>query len=331
MKLNSRKLDDFTTAEDWFAGGRRVHYDPTQKRMVGNQKDWTISVFERVRLPRYSRKLPHRETRWLTLLPGFPSGSYGFSHVDRLLEERNSIQTPRLYVEYVGQGDSDKPTTKNYAYSTMERADLVQAQWRAHGVRRTVVASFDFSSTVLMELLRRQQENHSSFTQIEHVLLVNGSLFADCQSQSWTATPLLKTPLGRMGSAMAQYSNIVLDAMLKPLYSKSYSDPQLMKRELRETCKAIRHRNGAFFLSNASGFAQEHEQYAIRWNLAGICASTTDVTIRVLNNDQLAHERLQEFYPRVQIDFGSKHLSSTSEQAPEITDRIESLTLVESS
>ena len=35
---------------------------------------------------------------------------------------------PRLYVEPAGQGDSDKP--RDYPYSTVERADLVEALWR---------------------------------------------------------------------------------------------------------------------------------------------------------------------------------------------------------
>ena len=60
---------------------------------------------------------------------------------------------PRLYVEPVGQGDSDKP--RDYPYSTVERADLVEALWRHHGVRRTVVVTFDYTSLALLELLRR--------------------------------------------------------------------------------------------------------------------------------------------------------------------------------
>ena len=57
---------------------------------------------------------------WLTVLPGFPDGSYGWAQVDRMLGDGPG---PRLYVEPVGQGDSDKP--RHYPYSTIERADLV--------------------------------------------------------------------------------------------------------------------------------------------------------------------------------------------------------------
>src|SRR5260370_8619668 len=63
---------------------------------------------------------------------------------------------PRLYVEPVGQGDSDKP--RDYRYTTVERADLVRALWRHHGVRATVVVTFDYTSLALLELLRPQVE-----------------------------------------------------------------------------------------------------------------------------------------------------------------------------
>ena len=58
------------------------------------------------------------------------------------------------FIEYVGQGDSDKPA--GYRYSTMERADLVETRWATHGVRATFVVTFDYSSLVLLELLAGQ-------------------------------------------------------------------------------------------------------------------------------------------------------------------------------
>src|SRR5919197_302478 len=60
---------------------------------------------------------------------------------------------PRLYVEPIGQGDSDKP--RHYRYSTFERADLVEALWRHHDVGRTVVVTFDYTSLALLEVRRR--------------------------------------------------------------------------------------------------------------------------------------------------------------------------------
>src|SRR3984893_912852 len=61
---------------------------------------------------------------------------------------------PKLFVEYVGMGDSDKP--KDYAYSTAERTDLVEALWRDLSVQSTTLVAFDFSSLVVLEHLRRR-------------------------------------------------------------------------------------------------------------------------------------------------------------------------------
>src|SRR5262249_56979981 len=77
-------------------------------------------------------------------------GSYSWAQVDRLL---GCDLRPRLYVEPVGQGDSDKP--RDYPYSTVERADLVEALWRHHGGRRPVAVAFDYTSLALLALLRR--------------------------------------------------------------------------------------------------------------------------------------------------------------------------------
>src|SRR5262249_27576503 len=127
------------TAKEWFADGHRIPYDPASARVLTEKEAATtpgaLRVFERV-----TAAGQDANAVWLTLLPGFPDGSYGWAQVDRLLGDGLG---PRLYVEPVGQGDSDKP--RRYPYSTVERADLVEALWRHHGVRRTVVVTFDYT------------------------------------------------------------------------------------------------------------------------------------------------------------------------------------------
>lgn len=61
------------------------------------------SVFQRV----VRDGAPGVEAVWTTFLPGFPDGSFGWAHVDRYLT--GDGLAPKLFVEYVGQGDSDKP------------------------------------------------------------------------------------------------------------------------------------------------------------------------------------------------------------------------------
>src|SRR5262245_62039658 len=86
------------TATEWFAGGQRIPWDPRAGRVLADEEapsgSEALRVFERVVGNESSA-----EAIWLTLLPGFPDGSYGWAQVDRLLGHEIA---PRLYVEPVG-------------------------------------------------------------------------------------------------------------------------------------------------------------------------------------------------------------------------------------
>ncbi len=244
--------DQRVTAREWFASGARRPYDPVAKTMVQTAAGTALPrapyVFEKV----VASGSVGAETPWLTLLPGYPDGSYGYAQVDRYLGPQPD---PRLYLEYLGQGDSDKPT--RLGLTSMERADLIEAQWRAHGVRRTMVVTFDYSSLALLELLRRQQERAAAaeapVTTIDAVFIVNGGLFADAHSHPWDTTPMLGTPVGAMVTWLAQRVPGVLEQILRraKLFSASY---QPGDGELADLSDAIRRRGGAAFMHRAAGF-----------------------------------------------------------------------------
>src|SRR4051794_22685251 len=82
------------TADMWFGGGTRLAYDPVQGRILDAHDEGSpaVRVFERTALPPELRV--SLEATWLTFLPGFPDGSYGWAQVDRLLDQG---LTPRLY------------------------------------------------------------------------------------------------------------------------------------------------------------------------------------------------------------------------------------------
>ena len=286
-----RRDGALVTAAEWFAGGHRIPYDPESARVPTDAEAETtaptLRVFERV-----MDRDASSDAVWLTLLPGFPEGSYGWAEVDRLLGDDLG---PRLYMEPVGQGDSDKP--RRYPYSTVERANLVDALWRRHGVRRTVVATFDYTSLALLELLRRQLEGEntrdSTRPEIVAALMVNGGLFADMHSHPWQGSPLLRTPLGALGMARAQRSPRVFDAaMLQArLYSASYRPSS---EELAELRSAVTRRDGAAFLHNAAGFVQEHRRNAQRWDFAAIARELDgSVALYVGGSDEDPYEHRQ--------------------------------------
>ena len=286
------KSTDMVTAQRWFSEGERVSYDPESQRITST--DDGLRVFRRI-VPATDGAL------WTTFLPGFPDGSYGWSKVDQ--QPELGASSPKLFVEYVGQGDSDKPD--DYAYSTYERADLVEAHWRDLGVESTVVAAFDYSSLVVLELLSRQLDRlkggHEPTTRIEGVLLANGGLFADGHTHPRLTTPLLKTPFGKTGTWFAQRSRFVFDKMMKDLWSKEYG---VTDDELSEVFDAITRRNGAAFMSNAARFVDEHKRNAKRWDLRRLFFALQDsVAFRLVGSegdqfesDQIvkARERLDE-------------------------------------
>ena len=305
------------TAAEWFAGGQRIPYDPGSARVLTEKEaaatPGALRVFERVAA---AGQDADEDTVWLTLLPGFPDGSYGWAQVDRMLGEGLG---PRLYVEPVGQGDSDKP--RDYRYSTVERADLVEALWRHHGVRRTVVVTFDYTSLAVLELLRRQLERTSSGDTARPVitaaLMINGGLFADAHTHPWQGTPLLRTPLGALGMRQAQRSLRVFAASMTQarLYSRSYTPaPQ----ELAELWSAITRRDGAAFLHNAAGFVGEHRRHAQRWDLAEIARELVGaVALYVGGSDEDPYEHRQipatrERVPQAEVlTFPGGHLTTS--------------------
>ena len=324
-KTNSDlRRDDlvWVTAEAWFAGGQRIWYDATSAQVLPDDeaaaRPGVLKVFERT-----TTAGTEADAVWLTMLPGFPDGSYGWAQVDRLLPAGLG---PRLYVEPVGQGDSDKP--KRYPHSTYGRADLVEALWRHHGVGRTVVVSFDYGSLTLLELLRRQVvEPDRIAPTIAAGFMMNGGLFADAHSHPWQGTPMLRSPLGALGARGSQHSSASFIRGWKQarMYSRDYHPRQT---ELVELWSALVRRGGARFLHDGAGFVKEHRRNATRWNLAAIARElngTVPLYVGGSDEDPYEHRQLtaaRERVPEAQIiTFPGGHLT-TSEHPDLLADAI---------
>jgi pimeloyl-ACP methyl ester carboxylesterase len=311
-----RQDQALVTAAEWFAGGQRIWYDPGSARVLTEQEAAAVPGALRV----FERAAPagqDADTAWLTMLPGFPDGSYGWAQVDQMLGDGLG---PRLYVEPVGQGDSDKP--RHYHYSTVERADLVEALWRRHGVRATVVVTFDYTSLALLELLRRRLEPTAAGDPAGPVItaafMINGGLFADAHTHPWQGTPLLRSPLGALAVRRWQRSPRALasDMVQARMYSRGYRPAPA---ELTEVWSAITRRNGAAFAHNAAGFVAEHRRhYAGRWDLAAIARDTGGrVALYVGGSDEDPYEHRQilatrERVPQAEIlTFPGGHLTTS--------------------
>ena len=314
------------TAREWFALGNRVPYDRHAREILrlGDTTDSldVVHVFRRIT----KDATPDEDAVWTSFLPGWPDGSFGWAKVDQHLTGKRV--GPRLFVEYVGHGDSDKPG--DHPYGTMERANLVEALWEAEGIRSTFIVGFDYSSIVALELLSRQQDRRDRgadpTTSIQGVLLINGGLFVDAHTHPWFTTPVLKSPIGGLVTSMAQRSKFAFGKLMKPLWSKDYD---VTSEEINELYDAIGRRNGVAALSKSAGFVDQHKRNSERWDLGRIFLASRDaVSFHVVGSEDdpfewrqavTARERLGAYGLDVRILPGG-HL--TTSEHPELLAQI---------
>jgi pimeloyl-ACP methyl ester carboxylesterase len=230
------------SAQSWYAGGERVGYDPRAR--VLTTSDTPLRIFLR-----REGDLAHA----VTFLPGFPDGSFGWAKVSPHLP--NAIEMPKLFVEYVGMGDSDKP--KDYSYSTTERTDLVETLWRALNIQSTTLVAFDFSSLVVLEHLQRRLErgNPVGGPEIKGVLIFNGGLFTDGHSHPWFTTPILRRLPNRARSRLGR-PFALFKLLAGVMWSKGY---KVTDAEVRELHNAMNRHDGLFYLAAGAGFAADHK------------------------------------------------------------------------
>src|SRR5499425_1701305 len=236
------------SAQAWFAGGERVDYDPNARAIVAAQ-DAPLKIFLR-----REGDVAHA----VTFMPGFPDGSFGWAKVRPHLPE--AAEMPKLFFDYVGMGDSDKP--KDYAYSTAERADLVEAIWRDLSVQFTTLVAFDFSSLVVLEVLRRRLERSergqaAGSPEICGVFIFNGGLFTDGHTHPWYTTPMLRRLPNKarrgVGRPFALFRRM---PGVRKMWSKGY---HVTDGERRELYSAMDRHDGLFYLAAAAGFQADHK------------------------------------------------------------------------
>ncbi|HVH86097.1 MAG TPA: hypothetical protein VM912_05185, partial [Terriglobales bacterium] len=249
-------------AQGWFADGERVGYDPKARAIIAAQ-DASLKIF---------LKREGEVAHAVSFLPGFPDGSFGWGKVQPHLP--NAVEMPKLFVEYVGMGDSDKP--KDYAYSTAERTDLVEAIWRDLSIQSTTLVAFDFSSLVVLEHLRRRLERAErgepvGGPDIRGVFIFNGGLFTDGHTHPWFTTPVLRRLPDRARQRLGR-SFALFKMMVGVMWSKDY---QVTDAEIRELHSALDRHDGLFYLA-AAGFVADHKAQGDRLDFGHLFAAYRD-------------------------------------------------------
>jgi pimeloyl-ACP methyl ester carboxylesterase len=256
---------EIPSAQVWFAGGERIGYDPNARAIV-QTLGGALRVFVR------------REgdpAHAVSFLPGFPDGSFGWAKVQPYLP--SGAEMPKLFLDYVGMGDSDKP--KDYAYSTAERTDLVEATWRDLGVQSTTLVAFDFSSLVVLEHLRRRLERsgrgaRTGGPEIRGVFIFNGGLFTDGHSHPWYTTPMLRRLPSRarkgVGRPLWLFKRM---PGIRKMWSKDY---RVTDAELGELHSSMDRHDGLFYLAAAAAFVADHKAQGDRLDFGDLFKAYRD-------------------------------------------------------
>ena len=256
---------EISSVEAWFAGGERIGYDSNARAIV-RAEGAPLNVFLRK-----EGDLAHA----VSFLPGYPDGSFGWAKVLRHLP--NESQMAKLFVEYLGMGDSDKP--KDYRYSTSERTDLVEAVWRDLGVQSTTLVAFDFSSLVVLEHLRRRLERSergeaAGGPDIRGVLIFNGGLFTVGHTHPWHTTPLLRRLPNRARRRVGRpFALFKMMPGVRMLWSKGY---RVTDAEIRELHSAMDRHDGLFYLAAAADFVADHKAQGDRLDFGRIFEAYRD-------------------------------------------------------
>jgi len=222
------------TWAEWCAGGSRIAI-----QLGGVERE----IFRRV----------EGSGPWLTLLHGWPTSSYDWSHVAPRLAATRKL----LAFDFLGFGDSDKPT--GHRYDLLEHADTVEAIWRAEGVTETAIAAHDIGVSVAKELLTRVREGKLA-TRITAVTMSNGILFED-QHRALVIQKLLLN--GVLGPILSRLST---EGIFRGQFANAFTkEHRLSKAEVHEHWLAIANRGGSKIGGRLIQFIRDGHREGERW------------------------------------------------------------------
>lgn len=188
----------------------------------------------------------------LVLLHGFPTASWDWHRIWPMLASQNQL----LSLDMLGFGFSDKP--RDYAYSIEDQADLVQGWLEGLGLASVHLFAHDYGSTVVQELLARDQEGLLSF-RIDSVCLLNGGLFPEMHSPLFIQK-ILKSPLG--GLISRGLTRRTFERNFRRLMGERNPPTQ---QDMEDFWHLLTYNNGRGILHQLIQFMEERRCHRNRW------------------------------------------------------------------
>lgn len=237
------------TLEQWLRSGQRQLVD-LSARPRGLPERFPIFC----RAPKTSAQGTTRPV--LTMLHGFPTCSWDYARMMPLLEGHF---WPLLF-DFLGFGNSDKP--RGYAYSIERQADITEAVWARHKVKRTWLLAHDYGASVALELLARKQRLALD-VEILGVTFLNAGLYPELHRPLPLQRALRSKVLGPVLARLASEST------LRRAFSQIISPAHpISALELRQHWQAISMRGGGRNAHELMHYIEDRERNVARWTQA---------------------------------------------------------------
>ena len=198
-------------------------------------------------------------------LHGFPTSSFDYHLVLPELSARRRV----VLLDFPGYGFSDKP--RDYSYSLIEQADVVEAVCVQLGVTHAHLVSHDMGTSVATELLARRMRGLLHLT-LESALFLNGSMYVEMSRLA----PTQKIVLTRVGPLFARLGREPLFRMqMKRILSRPVPES-----EITAMWQQLLYLEGRSRLAQTIHYVSDRKRYWQRW--IGALRGLSDLPAHVL-------------------------------------------------
>ena len=226
------------------------------------------------------------EGETLLLIHGFPTASWDWQQLWPALTQRYHVLAPDL----LGFGFSDKP--RNYPYSILDQANMIEALLQHKNVERVKIISHDYGDTVAQELVARfntRQSKGEKGLEIKHLCLLNGGLFPEVH-RPLLVQKVLMSPLGFIVGRL--FNRAKLGKNFKNIFGPN---TQPTEAELDDFWTLIEGNGGRYVFHLLIRYMEERVQYRDRWVGA---LQDTKIPLRFINGlaDPISGAHMAERY-----------------------------------
>ncbi|MGB1448397.1 MAG: alpha/beta fold hydrolase [Flavobacteriaceae bacterium] len=222
----------------------------------------------------------------LLLIHGFPTASWDWHRLWPQLIKNYRV----IALDLLGFGFSAKP--RNYPYSILDQADLIEQLLAHKGIASCSIISHDYGDTVAQELLARFNERHEKGEKgllLHRLCLLNGGLFPETH-RPLLVQKVLMSPLGPIVSRL--FNRKKLGKNFRRIFGPN---TQPTEAELDDFWTLIEGNGGRYVFHLLIRYMAERLSHRERWVKA---LQTTTIPLRLINGtaDPISGQHMVDRY-----------------------------------